>query len=1148
MIKKKRPVEDNGFASWGGYMEAKKSKLLEQFKDESKKLKGTTSDIFRGVSIYVNGYTKPSADELKRIMAMYGGEYHQYESHRTTHIIASNLPDCKIKKLKVLNVVKPEWITDSIKAKKLLDYRMYLLYSKQSKTQPALNFLPNQHSSESNSLCENSVDENLAEDTTRGDYEKNKINKDDLNSNRSNFLTETHTNGNFCNESELTGESATSVHYATTNDLPVLNNPIPATGKDIYVETKEKGELSLPDNRRITRTAVDSEFLSEFYNNSRLHHISTMGALFKQYICKLREESNKSYPGRMKLKNLKKNGLKLPAECSLPVNETLFDNMNDDELLAEEGSLADENMKYKKIIMHIDMDCFFVSVGLRNRPELRTHPVAVTHAKGNPRNGPQNNSSRKFEFAYYKERKEQKFKQSKNSNEVNNNPVVEKGTDAADSDDNMWYDNIGDGDSMSEIASCNYEARKAGVCNGMFLGSALKVCPNLKTIPYDFEGYKEVSYTLYNTVASYTLNIEAVSCDEMYVDCTDIVNEMNITPLEFADVLRREIKEKTGCPASAGFGPNPLMARLATKKAKPDGQYFIEPSRVLEFVQDIKVDDLPGVGYTLSHRLRAMGIRTCGDLQTQSLANLKSEFGVKTGETLYNHCRGIDNRELDTEHKRKSVSAEVNYGIRFTKLEEAEKFLKQLSNEVAIRLQSTGMKGRCVTLKLLIRANEAPVETAKFMGHGVCDHVTRSSTVPIPVDGGDAIAKEVLNIFRQIQAKPNDLRGVGIQISRLQKSLGSKSVEISKFLAPKSTSKNSINDCRKQISINDSKPNKNVSVVGSPNLNEENVMQESLKDCVCKRAVTDVPGGKIDTYFKEKSKGSIIRSSPEICSTPSSMLSNVDKNVLAELPEDIQQEILMYSRHVTDAKTKDKHLVSPKHSAEGKLKDLSVNEEVYQVDPNFLSALPDDVRMEIEEDLKYQKCRQQKIDLVIHPVKGNNDSGKSTDRVLPVPDSIAHIEGGFSDENQNTHNLLLKSEMAQKTSLEKEAESDEEKQQISHETKWDIFDVTLNVNELRTLIREWVATEREPKSIDIRLFTDLLCQMVKEKNIETVDLLFRCLYRCVSRKKNCMWQNAYLGILKGVQKVIIEIYKVKLKLPKDFLCEDGCTNKSNNLS
>jgi len=95
---------------------------------------------------------------------------------------------------------------------------------------------------------------------------------------------------------------------------------------------------------------------------------------------------------------------------------------------------------------------------------------------------------------------------------------------------------------MAEIASCNYEARQAGVKNGMFLGQALKLCPNLKTISYNFEAYKEVSYALYNIVASFTLDVEAVSCDEMFVDCTELLAETNTEPLHFASFIRSKIK------------------------------------------------------------------------------------------------------------------------------------------------------------------------------------------------------------------------------------------------------------------------------------------------------------------------------------------------------------------------------------------------------------------------------------------------------------------------------------------------------------------------------------------------------------------------------------------------------------------------------
>ena len=88
--------------------------------------------------------------------------------------------------------------------------------------------------------------------------------------------------------------------------------------------------------------------------------------------------------------------------------------------------------------------------------------------------------------------------------------------------------------SMSELASVSYEARSMGVKNGMFLGPALKLCPNLKTIPYDFEGYQEVAHALYNSVARFTLDIQAVSCDEMLVDLTELLNSCYVTARDFS--------------------------------------------------------------------------------------------------------------------------------------------------------------------------------------------------------------------------------------------------------------------------------------------------------------------------------------------------------------------------------------------------------------------------------------------------------------------------------------------------------------------------------------------------------------------------------------------------------------------------------------
>lgn len=345
-----------------------------------------------------------------------------------------------------------------------------------------------------------------------------------------------------------------------------------------------------------------------------------------------------------------------------------------------------------KTIMHIDMDCFFVSVGLRKRPELRGKPIAVTHSKGGQGRQKRSGVDRDAEFNLYRQKQAQKLIKATGINEED--IKFESRVDAiADEDDKYG--------SMSEIASCSYEARAKGISNGMFMGAALRLCPDLQTIPYDFDGYKEVAYTLYNTVAQYTLNIEAVSCDEMYVDCSDLLKDLGITVQDFATVLRQEIRNKTGCPCSTGFGGNRLQARLATKRAKPDGQFFLSAELVEDFICDIKLRELPGVGRQTASKLESIGHDTCGSLQNLTLATLQQHLGIKTGIQLYDQCRGRDNNPLSFHTIRKSVSAEVNYGIRFENNGQCIEFLKQLSAEVHSRMVQFKVLGKCITLKLM---------------------------------------------------------------------------------------------------------------------------------------------------------------------------------------------------------------------------------------------------------------------------------------------------------------------------------------------------------------------------------------------------------------------------------------------------------------
>ncbi|XP_014250189.1 DNA repair protein REV1 isoform X2 [Cimex lectularius] len=640
-MKRKGRTDLNGFEEWGGYMEAKKNKLIEQFNIDGQKSGLKQDDLFKDISIFVNGYTEPSSDELRLLMMKHGGTYHHYyQSGKTTHVIASNLPDSKIKQMNQLKVVKPTWITDSIKAGYILKYQDYLLLTNQSKTQPTLTFCTN--------------------------------------------------------------------------------------GKQ-------------PDDTKSTniKCTTDEHFLEEFYSKSRLHHISSLGSMLKEHILKLRLKKPYTFPGREELTEK-----------------------------AKDLTMNDHDCIEKNVIMHIDMDCFFVSVGIRNRPELKGKPVAVTHSKGNcpkPREG----INPMQEVEAYRQKK------------------------GLSVQSDHWVNQLKEHDSMAEIASCSYEARQAGIKNGMFVGEALKLCPNLNFISYNFDEYKEVSYILYNTVTRYSLDIEAVSCDEMYADCSELLDATGLTPMQFATVLRTEIKEKTGCPCSVGFGENKLLARLATKKAKPDGQFHLTSDHVESYLSDIAVSDLPGVGRTTSFKLRENGVLTCGDLRNISLFQLQKEFGNKQGETLYNACRGKVDKGLVFDHVRKSVSADVNYGIRFTDDQERDIFLRNLSQEVSNRLEAVMMKGRSITLKLMVKSKEAPEETAKYLGHGVCDTVTKGTSLSIAIYDKEAIYREVQKIIKPLKINSKDLRGIGIKISSLEP-VKNEANNIMRFFNSKSTTKNKV--------------------------------------------------------------------------------------------------------------------------------------------------------------------------------------------------------------------------------------------------------------------------------------------------------------------------------------------------------------------
>jgi len=139
--------------------------------------------------------------------------------------------------------------------------------------------------------------------------------------------------------------------------------------------------------------------------------------------------------------------------------------------------------------------------------------------------------------------------------------------------------------------------------------------------------------------------------------------------------------------------------------------------------------------------MRSAGVERCEELQKWALPRLQASFGPKLGTALYKHCRGQDERALESEHVRKSVSAEVNYGVRLQSLDECQAFVRELAEEVQRRLEAIDKQGSCITLKLMVKAKEAPLQSAKFMGHGVCDSCSKSLTLTAQTSDAQVIAR-----------------------------------------------------------------------------------------------------------------------------------------------------------------------------------------------------------------------------------------------------------------------------------------------------------------------------------------------------------------------------------------------------------------------
>ncbi|HEU5002848.1 MAG TPA: DNA polymerase IV [Actinomycetota bacterium] len=260
---------------------------------------------------------------------------------------------------------------------------------------------------------------------------------------------------------------------------------------------------------------------------------------------------------------------------------------------------------------------------------------------------------------------------------------------------------VGGTSSRGVVTSASYEARRFGVTSAMPTSRARRLCPHGIFVSPDFEAYPRYSRMVREVFDSFSPVVEPLALDEAFLDLRGASRMWPGPdgPVELARALRHAVTEATGLVVSAGLAPNKFLAKLASRRAKPDGLVLVEPDRVEAFLHPLPAGELWGVGERTKELLDRLGLRTIGDIAAVPPETLTRALG-SLGTQIAKLAAGIDDRRVVADPPRKSVGAEETFERDLVADEEIARGLLGLADRVSSRLRGQGISGRTITVKV----------------------------------------------------------------------------------------------------------------------------------------------------------------------------------------------------------------------------------------------------------------------------------------------------------------------------------------------------------------------------------------------------------------------------------------------------------------
>jgi DNA repair protein REV1 len=916
--------DGSSFGGFSDYFRRKKMKLQNLDAD----IRSHSTDkpaIFKGVVAHVNGYTQPSLSDLHTLIVQHGGGFMQYLDGKTTvtHIIASSLTPKKVVEFKRYRIVKPAWVVDSIKAGKLLPWNNYRVVD-EGERQKLIAFDGGKVSTQTN------VRNKGYRDQTDGSWYTNQLRSSQpttftgtpSSSIKSKFVrqrlptpddgiedlppshqTELNPQGNAFIETILDAPSSKKLVTPPKTSPAPEDVEQPGTVNETLARSESQESDMYADSIPPDFTRVQSPSVEENIGDSNDRDLDAPLP-----------------PGRNKILTAEEHNAILLQDPKIRKSTVLDPNFLEQyyresrlhhlsawkaDLKSQLQALASEKSSSQKsrqkrppgsrrYILHVDFDSFFAAVSLKKYPQYIDKPAVVAHGSG----------------------------------------------------------------SGSEIASCNYPARKFGIKNGMWMKRAQEMCPELKVLPYDFPAYEEMSRAFYEVIIGTGGIVQSVSIDEALVDVSVMciaaggsdgkiqsegsIYHEQVKADEIAQSIRDQVRVRTDCNVSVGIGANILLAKVALRKAKPAGQHQIKPEDALDFVGQLKVQDLPGVAGSIGGKLEDIGINFVRDIRDITKERLVQVLGPKTGGKLWEYSRGIDRTELGEQVVRKSVSAEVNWGVRFENQNQADEFICNLCGELQKRLLKEKVKGKQLTMKVMRRSPDAPLDPPKHLGHGHCITYSKTITLGVATNSKEVLSKEALSILRGFGFSPGELRGVGAQMTKIE--------------PMKNAKDGSLDSSQRRLQFR----------VGHADRVNAHESSQTVKE----DPIQDDP----ETPKKSKTREHIAFGAAQLnISTPSRRPLNtmgtqfliptqVDPKVLAELPADIRSKLVRQPRQSSPTPAsrntvKESTVQRPNPFSKPAAAAIARPPEAHfpltalpapsQLDPDILAALPPDIRAEV---------------------------------------------------------------------------------------------------------------------------------------------------------------------------------------------------------